>query len=90
MGKLTSERINELAAKRGVRAIAVRNFLGSLPSDAKRSDALANLEEDGRSYRWNSATIAAIRQGIREHCSGSFRGRATCDRGLVFDGTRKR
>lgn len=65
MAKLTRERINELAAKRGARAIAVQNFLGSLAGG--QSDALANLELDARSYRWNAATIAAIRQGIREH-----------------------
>ena len=63
--KLTRERINELAAKPSVRAIAVENFLGSLGSQSK-GDALANLEQDARAYGWNARTIAAIRTGIVE------------------------
>ncbi len=62
---LTKDRIDELAAKRGVRAIAVQNFLGSLGTLSK-PHALANLEQDARLYCWNAPTIAAIRTGIRE------------------------
>jgi uncharacterized NAD-dependent epimerase/dehydratase family protein len=67
---LTQDRINELAAKPSVRAIAVKNFLGSLGTQSKRV-ALANLEQDARAYGWNARTIAAIRTGIVE----SFRER---------------
>jgi len=62
---LTQERIIELSKRRGVKEIAVQNFLLSLDcSDALA--AYANLQLDARLYRWNAATVKAIEQGLRE------------------------
>lgn len=62
---ITNARIAELAEKKGVRTIAVENFLRSLGKLSER-DALANLELDAELYSWNTATIRTIRAGIRE------------------------
>jgi hypothetical protein len=61
--KLTAARINQLASRKGVKKIAVENFLSTMGS---RDDALVNLGEDARSYGWNAATQRAIRTGILE------------------------
>lgn len=60
--ELTSEEIGKLASRAGVRKIAVENFLMSMGDDA--SAARANLGQDARDYKWNSATQKAIRDGI--------------------------
>lgn len=49
-----------------VKTIAVENFLGSL-GGMTRDDANANLEMDARMYKWNAATVKAIRTGIVKH-----------------------
>jgi len=67
---LTPERIEELARQKGVRKIAVENFLMSLDLALPMSVQLANLALDARLYGWNSATIEAIRQGIAEAYQG--------------------
>lgn len=67
---LTNERIEQLATKKGVRSIAVRNFLGTVGANANAMFAYANLDSDARSYGWNAATVNAIRTGIREHFNG--------------------
>jgi len=64
---LTNEKIAQLASKKGVKAIAVQNFLGSL-GGMTRMDALMNLSMDARSYKWNTPTVNAIRSGILEAC----------------------
>ena len=63
---LNSETIAKLAAQKGVRKIAVENFLGTLgfEGSAGRAGALQNLYSDAASYKWNSATITAIKRGI--------------------------
>ena len=63
---LTSADITKLAAKKGVRKIAVENFLGTLGSEgpAGKSGALHNLYSDAASYKWNAATVTAIESGI--------------------------
>ena len=48
-----------------IRKIAVENFLMSL-SGNQMADNL-NLDMDAQSYGWNSATVNAIREGIRQH-----------------------
>lgn len=72
---LTNKRIAELAESPGARTIAVENFLGSLATpidDATgKRYALDNLERDARVYRWNQATVSAIRKGITEAFSGA-------------------
>jgi hypothetical protein len=71
---LTRERIQQLASKKGVKAIAVQNFLGSLGGSSYQ-DAMANLEMDARSYGWNTATQSAIRAGILENFQGAEKAR---------------
>lgn len=64
-GQLSSERIQALAGRKGVRANAVSNFLMTL-GELTEGQALGNLELDAALYGWNSATQSAIRAGIRE------------------------
>jgi len=63
--KLSYARIEALASLPGVKRIAVENFLATL-GDLTREEALANLEQDVRSYKWNVQTGRAIQQGIME------------------------
>lgn len=64
---LNAEQIEKLASRKGVKKIAVENFLGSLYGNQTASDAYANLSMDARSYKWNAATVKAISDGIRIH-----------------------
>ena len=68
---LSKEEIEKLATRKGVKSIAVYNFLGSLEGLSKM-DALANLSFalyvlDARLYKWNAATVKAIQDGIKKH-----------------------
>lgn len=62
---LTPTRIQELAARTGVRKVAVQNFLMTLRGMTE-GQALLNLKQDATSYRWDSSTQKAIREGITE------------------------
>jgi hypothetical protein len=70
---LSSTDITKLASRKGVRKIAVENFLGTLGSEgpAGRSGALQNLYSDAASYKWNSATVSAITSGINKYFAAS-------------------
>ena len=46
-----------------VKAIAVSNFLCSMHG-LTYHEAMGNLELDAQMYKWNSATVSAIRSGI--------------------------
>lgn len=63
---LSSIDIDKLASRKGVKSIAVQNFLGSL-NGGSASDAYSNLQMDARLYKWNAATQNAIRKGIALH-----------------------
>lgn len=63
MRNLTGQEIESLSTRKGVKAIAVQNFLGTL-NDSTAREAYHNLQADARSYRWNAATIKAIEAGI--------------------------
>jgi len=63
--KLSIEEIERLSSRKGVRKIAVENFLISL-NDASYSDAMANLRRDTDLYKWNASTRKAISDGIRK------------------------
>jgi len=63
MRKLTLKEIEKLSNRKGVRKIAVENFLFSMGEDGRT--ALSNLYLDASLYKWNSATINAIQKGIR-------------------------
>jgi len=59
------EEINRLASLKGVRKIAVENFLLSTVDANERKDyALGNLALDAESYKWNTPTVEAIRRDI--------------------------
>jgi hypothetical protein len=62
MRQLTSEEIEKLASRKGVRRIAVENFLSTMGSDS--SAAYGNAEQDTRDYNWNAPTRNAIYAGI--------------------------
>lgn len=65
-GMITSEQITKLAARKNVRANAVKNFLGSV-GDLTYQEAVGNVEMDAQSYGWNHETVAAIREGLLTH-----------------------
>lgn len=60
---LTESEIEVFASRTNVKRVGVENFLGTV-AGLSRKDALANLHQDARCYRWNSATVAAIKAGI--------------------------
>lgn len=66
MRKLTFEEIETLASRKGVKRIAVENFLMTVEHCEKKSHAQANLYHDARLYKWNAPTIKAIADGIRK------------------------
>lgn len=61
---LSENEIKSLASGKNVRAIAVENFLGSLPPHTTREEDNANLWYDTKLYSWNVATQKAIREGL--------------------------
>ena len=63
MRDLTGPEIEALASPKGVKRVAVENFLGTMGAD--RTAALMNMNADARSYRWNRDTVRAILDGIR-------------------------
>lgn len=63
---LSNERINQLSEKKNVKKIAVQNFLWTLSSDIPMEYTLENLNMDARLYKWNTATVNAIKTGIKE------------------------
>ncbi|MFA6016450.1 MAG: hypothetical protein WC742_15435 [Gallionellaceae bacterium] len=64
MRNLTAVEIAKLASQTDVKKIAVENFLSTLYAPAGKSGNLANLYSDAASYKWNAATVGAIRSGI--------------------------
>jgi hypothetical protein len=62
MRKLSNFEIEQFASRKGVRRIAVENFLSSMGDNAMYAGM--NLSQDSRLYKWNTATIRAIREGI--------------------------
>ncbi len=68
--RLTPEQLEQLASRTGVKRIAVENFLMSVPLTTEhpygaRGCAEVNLSGDAIAYRWNAATVKAIRDGLR-------------------------
>lgn len=68
MRRLTTEEIEKFASRKGVRKIAVENFLGTLTANPNRYCAVQNVYLDQSLYRWNSATVKAILDGIDLAC----------------------
>lgn len=67
MRKLTSGEINVIVScNPKAKKIAVENFLATMGDD--KFDAMSNLGYDAKSYKWNTATVRAIAQGIKMAC----------------------
>jgi hypothetical protein len=64
--ELTSEEIEKYASRKGVRRIAVENFLGTLGFAGSMQGELINMRNDARVYGWTAATQAAITAGIKK------------------------
>lgn len=62
MRALTESEIAKFSSRKGVKAIAVSNFLCSMGDNV--SYAYGNLEMDAGLYKWNAATYRAISAGI--------------------------
>lgn len=58
--------IKKQASKQGVKRIAVENFLGTIDMNMSKMEHMANLSSDAADYKWNTATVGAIRTGIDE------------------------
>lgn len=63
MRELTTKEIQNLASRKGVRRIAVENFLMSMGTN--RQNAVLNAQMDANLYHWNSPTNKAILDGIQ-------------------------
>ena len=63
MRTLTHEEIEKLANQKGVKSNAAYGFLSTMGDNGMYAGM--NLNQDARDYRWNAATIKAIRDGIR-------------------------
>ena len=67
MRTLTTQEIEQIITKnQKARRIAVENFLATMGD--RRDVAIANLRHNTQSYKWNTATVRAIAQGIKLAC----------------------
>lgn len=64
--------IMKLALTPGAKSIAVENFLTSIDRTMPVFFHLQNLAADARSYRWNAATVTAIKAGLKVIYTGDF------------------
>jgi len=71
MRQLTSVEIEKYASRKGVKRVAVENFLGSIGYAGSLAGELRNMYDDARAYRWNSATQNAIAAGIKKAYKGA-------------------
>ena len=62
--KLTVAEVAPLAARKGVKKIAVENFLLTVDANPDAYCATQNLYMDAGMYKWNTATQNAIKAGI--------------------------
>ena len=62
MRNLKISEIKKMAERKGVRKIAVENFLGTMGEDEEC--AVVNLAMDRGLYGWDSKTVGAIMDGI--------------------------
>jgi hypothetical protein len=63
--QLMTNEINALASGKGVRQIAVENFLSTINTELALWQHMANLDMDARLYKWNGATVRAITKGLK-------------------------
>lgn len=65
MRSLTPSEIEKFASVKGVKRIAVENFLSSIDNDIGVMGNTMNAQMDARMYKWNTVTIRTIEAGIR-------------------------
>lgn len=65
MRELTRTEIERYASAKGVKRIAVENFLSSLDPGSGSMGNTMNMHMDAQMYKWNEATVRAIEAGIR-------------------------
>jgi len=65
MRSLTAAEVEKFASTKGVKRIAVENFLSSLDTDIGVMGNTMNMQMDARMYKWNTATQRVIEAGIR-------------------------
>jgi hypothetical protein len=70
---ITAQQIEVLASRKGVRRVAVENFLGSVGQAGGAANERRNLISDALAYGWNAATVSAISRGIGLHYRGTGR-----------------
>ena len=63
MRELTILEISKFANRKGVRKIAIENFLMTMGNNPLA--ASINMGYDADLYKWNNATIKAIKDGIQ-------------------------
>jgi hypothetical protein len=64
LADLTSAEVEKFASRKGVKRVAVENFLHSVTGNSTDSIATSNLWLDAGLYKWNDATQKAILDGI--------------------------
>ncbi len=62
--QLTAQEIETFASRKGVKRIAVENFLMTVTANETCDAAFANVQLDAQLYGWNAATKDAIIRGI--------------------------
>ena len=62
---LTKREVEKLAKRKGVKRIAVENFLMTITNNGDSYFARLNLGRNAALYDWNHETVAAIEDGIR-------------------------
>ena len=66
--RLSRDEVERLAAKKGIRKMAVENFLMTVHNNENDWQARQNLALDTRLYNWNTKTVKAIVDGIKLAC----------------------
>ena len=74
--RLTLEQIEKYASRKGVKRIAVVNFLSTIDTERDTPiGCMMNCHMDEALYNWNRATVMAIEAGIRDLFSADARSR---------------
>lgn len=64
---LDIKEIEKLASMKGVKKIAVENFLMTVGNNPNEYAAIQNMYMDAGLYKWNAATQKAIEEGIKKY-----------------------
>ena len=67
--QLTAAEIEKFTSVKGVKKIAVENFLSTLDPDIGEMGNNMNAQMDAQMYKWNDITLRSIQAGIRAAAS---------------------